>query len=109
MTHASIEQPNVHINDVIYNASTQCFEALVSVSAGTRAAKYPCAIEAPITMSFEDAADGLMTQALRRHSQGSGLYSQMRKHAPLPRAGRQRFDPRDWLEQLGISLSGKAA
>lgn len=109
MTPTSIEQPNVHINDVIYNASTQCFEALVSVHAGTRASKYPCAIEAPITMSFEDATEGLMTQALRRHSQRSGLHSQMRNHAPLPRAGRQRFDPRDWLEQLGFGLSGKAA
>jgi hypothetical protein len=109
MTHASIEQPNVHISDVIYNASTQCFEALVTVLSGTRTGKYPCAIEAPITMSFEDASDGLMTQALRRHTQRNGLQSQMRNHAPLPRAGRQRFDPRDWLEQLGFGLTGKAA
>jgi len=109
MTKTSFENPSIQINEVIYNAGTQCFEALVSVETGPRAAKYPCAIEAPITMSFEDASVGLTTQALRRHKQRQGLQSQMRKHAPMVRAGRQRFDPRAWLAQLGFGATDRAA
>ena len=109
MTKTSFEKPAIQINEVIYNASTQCFEALVSVETGLRAAKYPCAIEAPITMSFEDASVGLATQALRRHKQRDGMQSQMRKHAPMLRAGRQRFDPRTWLAQFGFGATDQAA
>ncbi|MEP1766952.1 MAG: orotidine 5-phosphate decarboxylase [Sulfitobacter sp.] len=109
MTKTAFEKPIIQINEVIYNASTQCFEALVSVDTGMRAAKYPCAIKAPITMSFEDASTGLTTQALRRHKQRDGLQSQMRHHAPMLRAGRPRFDPRKWLAQLGFGATDQAA
>ncbi|WP_299027543.1 orotidine 5-phosphate decarboxylase [uncultured Sulfitobacter sp.] len=109
MTQQLNTQPKVQINDVIYNAASQCFEALVIVDTGSRTAKYPCAIQAPITMEFDEAAAGLTTQALRRHTQRFGLKSQMRSHAPAPRAGRQRFDPRKWLAQLGFGSAHKAA
>lgn len=109
MTQTFIEQPKVQISDVIYNATNQCFEALVTVDSGSRETRYPCAFQGPITMSFEAASAGLTTQALRRHSKGLGLQSQMRKHAPLPRAGRPRFDPRAWLAQLGFGVIDKAA
>jgi hypothetical protein len=99
----------IQISDVMYNAATQCFEAMVTVDTGTRTAKYPCEIEAPITMSFEQAAAGLKTQALRRHKTRSGMYSQMRRHVADVRAGRARFDPRAWLAQLGFSSADKAA
>lgn len=109
MTKTFVEQHKIHISEVIYNAATQCFEALVSVDTGARATKYPCAIEAPISMSFEDATAGLMTQALRRHKKRSGLRSQMRKYAPLHRAGRPSYDPRTWLAQLGFGTTDQAA
>ena len=104
MTHTSTE-----LNQVSYNAANQCFEALVTVSKdGTRKA-YACAIEAPITLSFEQAAKGLKVQALRRSRESIGMYSQMR-HAPMrPRAGRAGFDPRKWLAQLGFGASKNAA
>jgi len=104
MTHTSTQ-----LNQVSYNAANQCFEALVIVTQdGTRRA-YACAIEAPITLSFEQAADGLRTQALRRSREATGMYSQMR-HAPVrPRAGRAVFDPRKWLAQLGLSGFKNAA
>ncbi|MCX7565576.1 orotidine 5-phosphate decarboxylase [Sulfitobacter sp. F26169L] len=102
-------QTTIQMSDVIYNASTQCFEALVTVNKGQSAVKYPCAIEAPITMSFEDAAKGLSKQALRRNKSKNSLYSQIRNRAPHLRAVRPRFDPRVWLAQLGFSSSDQAA
>jgi len=104
-----MEQTKVQITDVVYNAGTQCFEALVTVMSDTKTAKYPCAIEAPITMSFEQASHGLEKQALRRHKAGKGMHSQMRRHVANTRAGRQRFDPRVWLAQLGFGPMNRAA
>lgn len=63
------------LTDVIYNAATQEFEARVTVHDGDKRVSYACALHAPITMSFEDAAAGLATQALRRHKVPSGLRS----------------------------------
>ncbi|WP_184565439.1 orotidine 5-phosphate decarboxylase [Sulfitobacter undariae] len=102
-------QPMIQISDVMYNAATQCFEAMVTVETTTRTAKYPCEIEAPITMSFEQAASGLKTQALRRHKSRNGMYSQMRRRVAQARAGRTAFDPRQWLAQLGFPQTDKAA
>ena len=55
----------IQLTDVTYNAATQCFEALVTVQDGEQLRRYACAIDAPITMSYRDAADGLSRQALR--------------------------------------------
>lgn len=104
-----MKQRTVRIENVIYNAASQSFEALVTVNSSGRTFKYPCAIDAPITMSFEQAANGLKTQALRRHKSGTGMYSQMRRHMARVRAGRQGFDPRAWLAQLGLISTDKAA
>lgn len=90
------------ITQVAYNAGSQCFEALVTVGTGDKATKYPCMIEAPITMSFERAAEGLVKQALRNHEKRAGLQSTTRRHIANVRAGRPRFDPRTWLSQLSI-------
>lgn len=60
----------LQLSDVIYNAATQSFEALVTVHDPNGARRYACAIDAPITMEFEDAAAGLATQAIRRHGRG---------------------------------------
>lgn len=102
-------QTHVQLCNVIYNASTQCFEALASVSSRTGTKKYPCTIEAPITMTFEQAAAGLKTKALRLHAKGKGMSSYMRDHRATLRAGRPKFDPRSWLVQLGFTSLDKAA
>ena len=47
----------LELSDVIYNAATQSFEARVTVHDRTGARSYACAIDAPITMEFADAAD----------------------------------------------------
>ena len=104
-----MEQTKVQITDVVYNAGTQCFEALVTVMSDSKTAKYPCAIEAPITISFEQASHGLEKQALRRHKAGKGMHSQMRHHVANTRAGRPSFDPRAWLAQLGFGPLNRAA
>lgn len=93
----------VQLSDVVYNPATQCFEALVTVHSDGRSRKYACAINAPISMSFKDAADGLARQALRREAGRGGTYSETQLRSAKQRAGRQRFDPRGWLESL-ISL-----
>lgn len=68
------------LTDVIYNAAEQAFEAKVTLHDGTDSHSYACAIEAPITMSFEDAAKGLTTQALRKHGAPVGLRSTTRRN-----------------------------
>ncbi len=60
----------LQLGDVIYNAASQRFEALVTVHDRPGARRYACAIDAPIDMEFEDAARGLSTQAMRRHKRG---------------------------------------
>ncbi|MEL6452306.1 MAG: orotidine 5-phosphate decarboxylase [Pseudomonadota bacterium] len=60
----------LQLTDVIYNPTTQAFEALVTVHETHGARSYACAIDAPITMEFEEAAKGLATQAMRRHTHG---------------------------------------
>ena len=98
----------IQLTDVIYNAANQSFEALVTVHDGDQSRKYPCAINAPINMSFKDAAEGLKTQALRRHKASRGTYSEIRRHVPQQRAGRPAFDPMRWLESL-VHLPGRRA
>lgn len=71
----------LQFSDVIYNAATQRFEALVTVHDHSGARRYACAISAPIDMAFEEAAKGLSIQAMRRHDRkdlGSVLHSNSR-------------------------------
>ncbi len=70
------------LTDVIYNAATQAFEAKVTLHEPTGPVSYACEVEAPITTSFEDAAELLTREALRRHGAPLGLRS-IRKRAPL--------------------------
>ena len=98
----------IQLSDVIYNAATQTYDALVTVHDSVASRKYACSVQAPITMTFEDAAKGLRKQALRRHAQNRGMYSQQRSGAARQRAGRVVVDPMRWLEQL-VNLPGHRA
>jgi hypothetical protein len=98
----------IQMNDVIYNATEQCFEALVTVHDGDRSRRYACAINAPMTMSFDQAAEGLTRQAERRHMGRGGMHSEIRNIKPSPRSGRQRFDPKAWLQSVA-KLNGHRA
>lgn len=98
----------IQLTDVIYNAANQSFEALVTVHDDDISRKYACAINAPISMSFEDAAKGLTKQALRRHKSNGGIYSEVTFPVPAQRAGRRSFDPVRWLESL-VHLPGRRA
>lgn len=90
-------KPSVQLSEVVYNAATQSFEARATVHGETGARIYPCAIDAPITMSFEDAAAGLSRQALRRHRMGRGL----RAYIPAqPVRRKPRIDPFQMLRRL---------
>ncbi len=104
-----MKQTQIQLSDVIYNAANQTFEGLVSVSDGSRMKRYPCAIDAPITMSFEEATKGLEKQALRKHNTRHGLFSNVLHRRPAIRAGRASFDPQAWLEQLGMGSHKNAA
>ncbi|MBD3665807.1 orotidine 5-phosphate decarboxylase [Sulfitobacter aestuariivivens] len=103
-----MQTQQIQLTDVIYNAANQSFEALVTIYDGDVSRKYPCAINAPIDMSFEAAASGLTTQALRRHQTRTGIYSEITRHVPAQRAGRRGFDPMRWLESL-VQLPGRRA
>jgi hypothetical protein len=102
-----MQRHTVELSNVIYNAASQRFEALATVHGGTEARKFACAIEAPIDMSFEDAATGLTTQALRRNAGRGGLSSKHMFHpSKVQRALRsvlptkRSFDPFDMLRRL---------
>ena len=99
----------IQLTDVIYNAANQSFEALVTVHNGDVSRKYPCAINAPISMSYADAAEGLTKQALRRDRSARGPFSQRRSHVPSQRAGRRGFDPVRWLEDMMQTRGNRAA
>lgn len=99
----------IQLADVIYNAANQCFEGLVTVHDKYGSARYACAINAPITMSFEDAAKGLATQARRRHAAKGSLRSKRLYQAPRSRAGRMGRDPVKWLAELISGTDKKAA
>lgn len=60
----------LQLTDVVYNASNQSFEALVTVHDIVGISRYACAIQSPIDTEFEIAAAGLAKQALRRHVRG---------------------------------------
>lgn len=77
----------LQLNDVVYNAANQSFEALVTVHDVAGTSRYACAIQSPIDTDFETAAAGLATQALRRHERGQRDSVQMPPRV-MPRAGR---------------------
>lgn len=99
----------ITIETVSYNAAEQTFEGLVTVSDAQKMRRYPCAIAAPITMSFETAAQGLSRQAFRKHTRASGVYSQIKRHAPSMRKPRRRFDPRSLFALLTTATEQRAA
>ena len=98
--------PSIELSNVIYNAADQSFEAMATIRQAGVTRKLACAINAPIQMPFEDAAQGLMTHALRNFSGRPGLASQYISDTPAPqRAGRaerkpQKFDAFAMLRRL---------
>ena len=90
----------VQLTDVTYNAAEQAFDALVSVYDDNAVKKYACSIEAPITMSYAEAAEGLKVQALRCHQQQKGMVSEVSRHMPTPRAGREPVNAFRWLNAI---------
>ena len=95
------------MSNVIYNAAEQAFEARVTVYADGGAQSYACAIAAPITTSFEDAAKGLAKQALRKHGAPRGIRSWMTE-TPLSRMSAHRLRRGLPLGQYGF-FRGRAA
>jgi hypothetical protein len=92
----------VELNNVIYNAANQSFEALATVYAGMSSRSFACAINAPIDMTFEDAAKGLSTQALRRYNGRTGLSSTHPSSIPAPSARAGRNQPRKVLDAFDM-------
>lgn len=93
--------PSTELSNVIYNAATQAFEARVTVHAADGIRSYACAIDAPITMTFADAATGLAKQALRRDRNRIGLGARIIAPAVAARrAARRAFDPMAMLRRL---------
>lgn len=79
-----MQKLKTEFTDVIYNATTQMFEARVTVhEAGTRRS-YACAVSAPISVPFERAAELLVQDALRRHGSQRGLHAHFVSTAPRP-------------------------
>ena len=103
-----MQSPAHQISDVIYNAASQQFEALVTIHGDDQSHRYPCAIDAPISMPFEAAASALSRQAARLHESATGLRSAFPVKVRKTRANR----PSLWqLLQLDSMLMsrGRAA
>ncbi len=93
-----MQTQKIEMTDVIYNAANQAFEALVTVHDFGRSHKYPCAIAAPITMDFQDAAEGLSRQAQRRHTRKLAAQKDAPRFVPLRPAKPRGFDAASWLK-----------
>lgn len=104
-----MNRSSIRLDNVVYNAATQRFEATVTVFGHGPVRKFACSIDAPITMTFEDAASGLAKQAMRRYEKRGGLHSTMNTPPPRQRAGRLGFDPMRWLEGILKHPGHKAA
>lgn len=105
-----MQTQKTELTEVIYNAARQEFEAKVTVHDAHQSVTYACAIEAPISMSFEDAAAGLAKQALRRHGAPTGLRSLIAKMPSRSNLRRVSERPRRGLPlgQYGF-FRGRAA
>lgn len=90
----------IQMNDVRYNAANQCFEATVIVHDNSTVRSYACALNGPISMSFQDAAKGLSTQAIGRHQHRGGLFSETKFTLPRKRPTRSKRTPAAWLQDL---------
>ncbi|MCX7557932.1 orotidine 5-phosphate decarboxylase [Sulfitobacter sp. F26204] len=99
----------IQLAEVRYNAASQQFEASVHVHDNTILRTYACAISAPISMPFEEAAKGLAKQAIRRHVSRGGLFSHSVALIRQNRAGRRSFEAMRWLENLVKRPTPKAA
>lgn len=98
----------IELSDVHYDAATQHFQARVTVHDNAIVRRYACAIPAPITMSYEDAAKGLAKQAIRRHQTRGGLFSDLsdrRNLAPVRPTGKAA---NRWLRKL-LDIPARAA
>ncbi len=78
----------VELSNVIYNPASQAFEARAVVHDPESTRSYACAVNAPITMDFQMAAERLTAQARRRHGGAPEVH-------PLPQAriAKQRHEP----------------
>ncbi|MEM7521102.1 MAG: orotidine 5-phosphate decarboxylase [Pseudomonadota bacterium] len=98
----------IELSDVRYNAGTQSFEASVTVHDNATVRRYACAMQAPITMAFDDAAKGLAKQAIRRHQRRGGLFSDMTDRVQNVPARMTRRTAKRWLARL-IDLPARHA
>lgn len=90
----------VQLTDVIYNATNQTFEATVTIYDQGTAKRYACAITAPITTSFADAAKGLKTKAQRLHAKSTSLASTVLPTPARAPNKRRSFNLTNWLYSL---------
>lgn len=98
----------IELNDVQYNATEQQFEASVTVHDNATVRRYACAIAAPITVDFEQAAKGLAKQAIRRHQSGRGLFSERETRMSRTSSRLTRRSVNRWLQRL-IDLPAREA
>ena len=90
----------IQLDDVRYNAAAQQFEASVRVHDNTILRTYACAIAAPISLPFAQAAKGLAKQAIHRHVSRDGFFSQITPGVLHQPTGKRSVDPVRWLEHL---------
>ena len=73
----------VQLDHVTYNAATRAFEARAILHDHGNRYTYACAIDAPITMEFDDAAGRMSRQAFRLH-RVAGHMRKMRRTMRVP-------------------------
>ncbi len=81
------------IEQIRYNATEQCFEALVTLQAETGAMRIPCQLAAPITAEFDEVAEGLTREALRLANAQNAMKSRMKMVPPRRAEAQQQAHP----------------
>lgn len=91
-----MQNPLAQVSNVTYNASSQCFEAVVTLHIGNALVHVASAFHAPINTSFRIISGGLARIALRDMENGNALLS---RRVARAEARHEQQTPR-WKTQL---------
>ncbi len=71
-------------DDIRYNAAAEQFEARVTLHGAEGSRTYACSVAGDLSLTLEDAAAALRTDAVKRHKSTPGLFSAQHTLAPTP-------------------------
>lgn len=97
------------VQDLTYNASTQCFDALVVFHEPGEQIKYPCSLAFPIDAEFQDVTRGLIAVAKSRRATKLQNLVSRRPAKTAPKLAHVSDLARQFADSLGLNAAQRAA